>query len=87
MAAPAIDGAILAAMHRNDVDALRALAPCMCCCWEHTFGEGCPAYAWGGCRGYGSPHAASVRRSWQEHYAKHHGMDAETFYNRQERSH
>lgn len=27
---------------------------CVCCCYDHTFGWGCPAYAWGTCRGQGS---------------------------------
>jgi hypothetical protein len=26
---------------------------CICCCHEHTFERGCPAYAWGTCRGQG----------------------------------
>jgi len=52
---------------------------CVCCCAEHTFGEACPAYAFGTCRGYG----ALTRReeeSWAAHYAAHHGMARAAFF-------
>jgi len=38
------------AMWAKDLDALEELAPCKCCCNEHTFRD-CPARAWHGCRG------------------------------------
>ena len=47
--------AVEAAMHAGDTDLLHALAPCQCCCDEHTYGEACPAWSWGGCRG-GNPY-------------------------------
>jgi hypothetical protein len=42
------------AMQRGDINALRELAPCGCCCNEHYFLD-CPAHAWMGCRGSYAP--------------------------------
>lgn len=33
---------------------------CLCCCHEHTFGRGCPAYAAGACRGQGTEEAREL---------------------------
>lgn len=34
------------------LESLRPTTPaCQCCCWEHTFGNGCPAWSHGTCRG------------------------------------
>ena len=38
------------AMWAGDVGLLSELAPCRCCCHEHTF-EDCVARLWNGCRG------------------------------------
>lgn len=69
------------ALWAGDVDALDELAPCSCCCYEHTHAY-CPARLWGGCRGglaLGESEQ-SIAKSWQEHYAKFHGMSEEEFY-------
>jgi hypothetical protein len=63
------------AMWAGDVEKLDELAPCRCCCWEHTFGRGCPAYAWGGCRGQDSAEdPANDYEGWARHYERFHGM-------------
>ena len=67
------------AVWEGDVDALTELAPCKCCCAEHTFTTGCPAYAWGGCRGQGAETPAD-RESWVQHYMKFHGMTRAAFF-------
>ncbi len=61
------------AMWAGDTDRCHELAHCICCCDEHTF-EGCPARAWGGCRGQGSMTRAD-EESWARHYRDHHGID------------
>ena len=61
------------AIWAGDVDTLQRLAPCGCCCSEHTF-EQCPARAWGGCRGQGSMTRAE-EESWARHYREHHGIE------------
>jgi len=67
---------IEAAMWAGDQDVLNELAPCRCCCSEHTF-ENCPARQWGGCRG---GMTRSEEESWARHYETHHGMTFEQFY-------
>ena len=64
------------AMWAGDTDRLQELAPCQCCCSEHTCREACRAWVWGGCRGYGTkdPHTEAV--AW----AKHYGMTLDEFY-------
>ena len=42
--------AIERAMWDRDYDALDAIAPCRCCCDDHTFAS-CLTRLWGGCRG------------------------------------
>lgn len=69
---------IEAAMWRGDVDELQQVAGCICCCADHTF-EGCPARAWGGCRGQYTMTRAEVE-SWAAHYEKYHGMTREAFF-------
>jgi hypothetical protein len=72
-----------AAMWAGDTDLLYEIAPCLCCCHEHTFGLGCPAYQWGGCRGQGSaedPASAENLPSWLAHYKKFHGMTEDEFF-------
>lgn len=68
-------------MWAGDVDKLHELAPCECCCHEHTFLY-CPAREWGGCRSGLAPGETDPwdEPGWQEHYAKHHGMSWEMFY-------
>lgn len=70
---------LLDALWAADVDALYDLAPCRCCCHEHTFTTGCPAYAWGGCRGQSATTPEEVE-SWVVHYTRHHGMTREEFF-------
>ena len=62
------------AMWEGDHNKLHDLAPCICCCHEHTF-ERCPARVWEGCRGSGSLTYADVE-AWREFY----GMTAREFY-------
>jgi hypothetical protein len=78
MAKPEVTPELQEAMWAGDVDRLHELAPCVCCCEEHTFGSGCPAYAWGGCRGQGA--AEQDHRAWAEHYRQAHGMTSDQFY-------
>lgn len=67
------------AIWEGDVDYLVEVAPCQCCCGEHTFGPGCPAYVWGGCRGQGSMTREEVD-SWATHYERFHGMSRDQFF-------
>jgi hypothetical protein len=70
-----VDEALTKAMWEGDLDRLHELAPCGCCCDEHTFGN-CPARLWGGCRGQDSvDHDA-----WQKFYEQTCGMPYDTFY-------
>ena len=66
------------AMWEGDVDRLRELAGCDCCCADHTF-EGCPARTWGGCRGQDSM-TRTEEKSWLRHYVENHGMTEAQFY-------
>lgn len=68
------------AVWEGDESTLQDLAPCRCCCDEHTFGYGCPAYAWGGCRGQGMAEWPAEEEAWVRHYAKAHGMSRDQFY-------
>lgn len=70
---------LVTAIWAGDVDTLQDLAPCICCCHEHTFGAGCPAYAWGGCRGQGSM-TRSEQEEWAVNYERFHGMSRDQFY-------
>lgn len=73
-----IDRRLERAIWEGDLDTLQELAPCRCCCAEHTF-EHCPARAWFGCRGQGSMTSADVD-SWARHYQQHHGMTRDQFF-------
>lgn len=66
------------AIWAGDVERLHELAPCGCCCWEHTH-EGCSARMWNGCRGSGQLTRADTE-SWARHYAEHHGMTRAEFF-------
>ena len=69
------------ALWAGDVDLLQELAPCVCCCDEHTHPY-CAARLWEGCRG-GMPYGVSQRdedRAWFKHYAEFHGMTENEFY-------
>ncbi len=68
------------AMWAGDEARLWEIAPCRCCCHEHTFGWGCPAYVWGGCRGQGSVEWSAEEESWARHYMSVHGMTRNQFY-------
>lgn len=76
---PAFLRSVEEAMWSGDRDRLSEIAACQCCCLDHTFG-GCPARLWFGCRGQGSASRAEIL-SWEEHYARFHGMDSAVFYN------
>ena len=65
-------------MWASDVELLDQLAPCRCCCWEHT-SEDCEARLWNGCRGSGQPTRADTE-AWARHYAEHHGMTRAEFF-------
>lgn len=64
-----------AAMWAGDLDALCELAPCKCCCFEHTFST-CPARAWGGCRGQDAPDG----HAWAEYYMQARGWTVARFF-------
>ncbi len=69
------------AIWAGDVSVLHEIAPCRCCCSEHTF-ENCPARAWFGCRASFADAEAiesSERSSWERVYAAC-GMSLEEFY-------
>ena len=66
------------AMWDGDENRLHELAPCICCCGEHTFREGCPAWAWAGCRGYGSTPPMTMKDA--EGWAKHYGITVDEFF-------
>lgn len=72
------DRELKAALWAGDVDKLHELAPCACCCHEHTF-EGCPARAWEGCRGQGSMTRAELE-SWVRFYEVERGMTRDQFF-------
>ncbi len=73
--------ALLDAMWAGDLDALGELAPCECCCGEHT-SAGCAAREWGGCRSGLRPGETDPwdEPGWREHYRAHHGMTDAEFY-------
>lgn len=66
------------AIWAGDTDRLDELAPCRCCCSEHTF-EWCEARLWGACRGQGSMMRAELE-AWQRFYEESRGMTREQFY-------
>lgn len=80
-----MDARLAEALWAGDVDTLQALAGCECCCWEHTYGNGCPAYQWGGCRGQDSMGRAE-EESWARFYEETRGMTRAEFYGYEEAS-
>lgn len=66
------------AIWAGDTDLLNELAPCRCCCGEHTF-ESCEARLWGACRGQGSMTRAE-EEGWFRFYQESRGMTWEQFY-------
>jgi len=78
-----MDPRLAEALWAGDVDALQALAGCECCCWEHPYGSGCPAYQWGGCRGQSSMTRAE-EESWVRFYEETRGMTRAEFYGYEE---
>lgn len=69
-----------AAIWAGDIETLDKLAPCGCCCSEHTDLD-CPARYWNGCRsGLGPGEQPYDGEAWAEHYAKLHGMSEAEFY-------
>lgn len=66
------------AMWSGDQDTLHELAPCGCCCEEHTSAR-CPARAWNGCRGQVFPPQVS-EDEWAAFYARTRGMTPEQFF-------
>lgn len=73
-----LDKAIVDAMWAGDTDKLNELAPCRCCCHEHTY-DNCPARVWHGCRGQNSFTFAD-QEAWQRHFEKYHGMTYSQYY-------
>jgi hypothetical protein len=68
------------AIWADDAGACDELAPCECCCAEHTHLY-CPARYWNGCRsGLGPGEEPEDGKSWAKHYAAHHGMTEAEFY-------
>jgi hypothetical protein len=74
-------GELAQAIWAGDQDKLWELAPCRCCCDEHTFSN-CPARVWGGCKSGLEPGVDDGREAqeWQQFYEREHGMSRETFY-------
>lgn len=70
------------AMWAGDINKLDEIAPCRCCCHEHTFAD-CPARQWNGCRGQLTMTYAD-EQAWARHYEKHHGMKEAAFYGYEE---
>jgi hypothetical protein len=70
--------ALEAAMWDGDASLCSDLAPCKCCCSEHTF-ESCPARLWHGCRGQDAMTVAE-EVAWQRHYEERHGMTEDDFW-------
>lgn len=62
----------------GDVERLHEIAGCRCCCHEHTYGNGCPAYSWGGCRGQDTM-TREEEESWCQHYERFHGLSRDQF--------
>ena len=65
----------------GDTDRLQEIAPCQCCCHEHTYAT-CPARHWNGCRS-GLPYGVSAyteAEAWATHYNRHHGLTRAQFF-------
>lgn len=68
---------IVEAMWEQNTTRLHVIAPCKCCCADHTSVK-CPARAWSGCRG--EWHPEDDVESWVRHYEQRHGMTREQFF-------
>jgi hypothetical protein len=77
--------AVRDAMLDNDQDTLQRIASCECCCYDHTFGRGCPAYAWGGCRGQGSVEEKEQIEGYAQWYGTLRDMTRDQFFARERR--
>ena len=77
----AVRADLVDAMWRGDDVYLQRMAPCHCCCDEHTH-EGCAARVWFGCRGQASALDAVDRdpEAWAMSYAQTRGMSRQAFY-------
>lgn len=78
-----IKGELAEALWSGDMDRVHEIAGCICCCFDHTF-DNCPARPWGGCRGQGQVTKAE-RDEWADHYAEHHEMTRDQFFNYNDR--
>ena len=69
------------AMWDNDEDKLKELAPCGCCCSDHTF-MCCPARHWGGCGGggLGEKSIDMIGDDYQKWYEQTRGMTMDDFF-------
>lgn len=68
------------AMWSGNVDRLHELAPCDCCCDEHTSVH-CPAREWNGCKSGLAPGEDEDDRSWWvAYYEQTRGMTATEFF-------
>lgn len=74
------------ALWAGDTDTLERIAACSCCCYEHTYGRGCPAYSWGACRGQGSSEDAEQLEKYAQFYMETRGMTRDQFFNRKDGS-
>lgn len=69
------------AVWEGDLDKLQELAPCVCCCSEHTHVY-CEARLWGGCRS-GEEYGFSRRQfeeEWAKFYERERGMPYDQFF-------
>lgn len=66
------------AMWAGNTELLHELAPCDCCCEEHTY-DSCPARQWYGCRGQETMTFADGLE-WAAHYSRYHGMTEQEFF-------
>lgn len=65
-------------MWAGDVGVLWRLAPCRCCCVDHT-GPSCPARSWFGCLGSSGKGDGEDYEAWFRHYERSHGFTREKF--------
>lgn len=79
------DEEFLDALWAGDVDRLQEIAPCRCCCWEHTFTDRDARY-WSGCRSGLAPGESwrDIHQGWARWYAEIRGMTEAEFFGRQE---
>lgn len=65
------------AIWAGDQDLCDYIAPCMCCCADHT-SEVCPARKWHGCRGQHTM-THQQEEAWFLHYKKYYNFTREDF--------